>query len=218
MASGKKGAFNKIRFIWKADIIASADLSQGAKVLAACLCDSFVNRDTGRCWPKDDTLSSRIGKSPRCVQRYLNELKGAGWLQPVKQKGARRAYQICFPNGRHDVVEADSSGESKSPAVSRQPDKIGESYKNQVNNQVNNCTLASPLKYVFVYENEKLCLETWRSWIDANTVHNPDGVLDLLRKGRGYLLPSRYPAEHLDKNYLAFFDAVISSGGKCFEE
>lgn len=42
-------------------MVQTETLGRGAKLLAVCLCDTFVRRKSGRSWPKDDTIASRMG-------------------------------------------------------------------------------------------------------------------------------------------------------------
>ena len=67
----------------KKQINASRNLSRGAKHMAEFLCDTYVNKHTGECWPKTETLINDLKISERSVLRHLKELQVEGWLRKV---------------------------------------------------------------------------------------------------------------------------------------
>lgn len=71
----KSSAYNTLRFTWKKKVSACDELSRGAKHLASFLCDTYVNRHTGQCFPKNRTMAEAMGLSERTVQRHLKELE-----------------------------------------------------------------------------------------------------------------------------------------------
>ncbi len=67
-------AFGKLRFVWKRLVNEDANLSRGAKQMASCLCDTYVNKDTGRCWPKTPHWQSAC-VDKRTVQLHIKMLE-----------------------------------------------------------------------------------------------------------------------------------------------
>lgn len=62
-------------------------LSDGAKLVAVVLCDTFANSKTALCYPGVKTLAETLGKSERSIRRALAELREAGWI--VTEAGRR---------------------------------------------------------------------------------------------------------------------------------
>lgn len=100
----KPNPWNKRRFDWKRDLNRSPDLSNGAKRFGAVLCDQYVRRENGQCWPANRTLATAMALHVRSVQRYIKELMIHGWLQQVHIPRRRRGLQITWPRqAKHDT-------------------------------------------------------------------------------------------------------------------
>lgn len=205
--------YGKLRFKWKEEVFASVELGRGAKLLAVCLCDTYVNRDTGQCFPSNQTLAGRMNTCTRTVQRHLKELMEGGWLRPVISRNVRRAFQLAFPNEKVAPLENDRTVAPKLTKPSREHDKSDAPYKNQRNNQMDGHSVSQPLKY-HLYPLDAVCPE-WKNWIRTNTDQDLDDVLGWLKSGSNVCLPSKYPPTENDPTCSAFFEAVISSKGEC---
>ncbi len=209
----RTGAFNKVRFNWKKDVFASHTLSRSAKLMAAYLCDNFVNKHSGCCWPKNDTLAQNLALSKRSVQRHMGELISEGWLRHVKIKNARRALQIAFPNQAKGDTEHDVLSPSSMTKPSFKGDTTVIPYKNQVNNQGMRRVASDGFTTVLVGEREAGILKGWKDWLDEHTNYETKMVFELLRKKGAYLFPVRFPKDEEAQIYNAYFDAAIASNG-----
>lgn len=211
--SQKTGAYSKLRFDWKKEVNASEHLSRGAKHLATYLCDCFVNKDTGCCWPKNETLAKKLALSKRSIQRQIKELLAKGWLRPVKIKNVRRAFQIAFPRRDKGDIEHDILSPSSMTNLSFKDDKTVTPYKNQENNQERVRDHSSFFPTITINENEEGALNGWNNWLAEYTKHDVAKLLELLKKRDGYVFPTRFPKGDDGRTYRAFFQAVISSNG-----
>lgn len=73
----------------------SPDLSNGAVRLYLAL-DEYA-RDSGICWPRQKTLTGRLGCSVRQLQRYLLELTKAGLCIPERSTpGGANRYRLVY--------------------------------------------------------------------------------------------------------------------------
>jgi DNA-binding transcriptional ArsR family regulator len=220
-APNRSGNYANMRFAWKKALSKDPYLSGGAKLLAVLLCDTYVNKNTGLFWPKNETMAQDLSKSVRTVQRHLRELEDVGYIRMVKKPRKRRVYEICFSKDHKGDTEHDTSHDKDRlaglPPLSPEHDTNVTPYKNQVYNKHGNETShTSRLAYLKVEASEKASLEAWREWFDKNQPELANTVWNLLRNGSGYQLPCRYPEPGCDKQYLGFFDAVTRSEGKCF--
>lgn len=219
MESQNRPPFAKFRFEWKKEVNADPTVSRGAKHFATCLCDNYVNKHTGCCWPKNKTIAKKLSVQVRTVQRYYRELERKGYLCPVCQDGARRAHKICLPR-REDTNKGDSGYDIPSPSnmTCRAPegDTVVTPYKNQGNNQGKRRShMPSVLRCIRVSDNEHQALNEWRSWITENTEFDACQLLNLVRRREAYLLPGRYPQSNERANCMKFFESVIDSEGRC---
>jgi DNA-binding transcriptional ArsR family regulator len=55
-----------------------------------CALADHANNKSGLCWPKMETLASRLSRSPRTVQRHLHLLKEKGLVEFVQRKRDKR--------------------------------------------------------------------------------------------------------------------------------
>src|SRR5207248_1528149 len=73
------------------DILADTGLSSTAKAIVVAIVRNWAwVKD--HCWPSDETLARKVGKSVGHVQRCLRELERAGWIAREKTD--------AVPNGR----------------------------------------------------------------------------------------------------------------------
>lgn len=72
----------------KTDISA---LTTGARFLLMLYCDC-ANNETGITYPGTPYLMRMTGYGERQVQRYVQELRSAGFIQLVRNRGGRRMY------------------------------------------------------------------------------------------------------------------------------
>jgi hypothetical protein len=102
--------FTRRVFDWLQQIAADPGLSGLANRVAIKL-TAFFNRDSGEAWPRQETLASSLGVSPRGVRKALDSLVTCGHLQvrfedwwrqyPRKRakEAARRAYERVLRRG-----------------------------------------------------------------------------------------------------------------------
>lgn len=206
-------AFGKLRFIWKRQVNEDSNLSRGAKQMASCLCDSFVNKETGRCWPKNATLAKRLGVDKRTVQRYVKMLEQAGYLRRVKVRNVHRAHQICLPD-----LKGDSRGDSLSPRevtlLSLKGDTAVTPYKNQGKNIKDSSAVDRSISCLLISDLESGALASWKLWFENHWPGDDIELLQLLRRAGNYLLPSRFPKDEDTARYLAFFEWVTATNGE----
>ena len=112
------------RWDWKRAVRRDARLSDGAKVLAAALCDDFARHETGFCNPSIGTLAKALGKSDRSVQRALAELRKFSWCAVIYAIGRGRQSEILFQTGDGIVSVFDAE---KTPHLSdRRTERVTE--------------------------------------------------------------------------------------------
>ncbi len=87
------------RWAWKDAVCRAADLTDGAKLLAVRIVDSFAHHETAFCNPSIETMAEALGKSGRSIQRALVELQAAGWIRVDHAKGRGRTSKISFLTG-----------------------------------------------------------------------------------------------------------------------
>jgi Helix-turn-helix domain len=212
----KQGSWNSLRFKWKSHLLKTRSMSRGAKQLGVVLCDTYVDKDTGKCWPGNEELSRCLGASVRSVQRHVNELIEAGWIQKVRIPRRRRGLQLEFPSAlghyKHDKTVV-----NKMPKVSPQHDKTGAPYikKEPSKNQRRDRHSEKSWQVVPIKMNETSCLSAWRCWCDQHLDHCFDSLLKLLRNRDIYKFPSRFPREtaEMENEYKRFFGMVVQAKG-----
>jgi hypothetical protein len=203
--------WSKLRFDWKKRVNRSQNVSRGAKCLASFLCDEYVGRDSGRCWPANATIALAMGVSKRTVQRYLSELNSDGWISYVAVRNRRRTIQITMP----DHIKGDNKGDrataSNMTVSPLQRDTAVIPYKNQVNNQVKTGQPDERIPAFPISEDEGNLIEGWKGWVKEHTHHDPASVFKMLRSNGSFWLPSRYPkdGEVAKAMYVSFFNAVM---------
>ncbi len=209
----KTTAFSKLRFTWKRLVNEDTNLSRGAKQMASCLCDTYVKKETGRCWPKNATLAKRLGVDKRTVQRYIKMLEQAGYLRRVEVRNAHRAHQICLPD-----LKGDSRGDSLSPQevtlLSLKGDTAVTPYKNQGKNIENTSVVVRSMSCLLISDLETGALESWKLWFENHWPGDDVALLQLLKRAGHYMLPSRFPRDEDTARYLAFFNWVAATNGK----
>lgn len=195
------------RFEWKKAINRSHEPSRGAKQLASFLCDEFVNRNTGRCWPGNRTLAEGLGVNTRTIQRYLAELVERRWVRLVKVKGRRRTIQIQFPAADEGDNEDDNGSRANRTNLSPENDMVVVHHKNQGKKQIRPGREPLRMGSVLVQDNEATSICSWLTWIESKTSANPAEVLGRFKRKEGYDLPGRYPAENgaRDEEYARYF-------------
>lgn len=209
--------YQKLRFDWKRAVFASPEIGRSAKQLAVVLCDTYVNKETGMCWPKNATLANSLALSIRAIQRGLRALEVSGYLEQVKVPGRRRVYRICFPLQHHDS-EPDNLSGSNVTSVDAGPDTTVTPYKNQGNNQGKRSSFSgSHLTVIWVGEDETGCMSDWKLWMAAEFGDETKALFKLLRKRSKVALPCRYPREEDRLIYVRFFEMVRASDGRCLD-
>jgi DNA-binding transcriptional ArsR family regulator len=209
--------YAKVRFEWKKALNKSPELSGGAKLLATMVCDTYVNQTSGMFWPKNETMAACLGKSIRSVQRHLRELEEAGWIERVRKWRVRRAYRICFPKPDEGDSEHDTGSEYNVTNLAHEGDTVVTPYKNQLNNKTKVRPETMHHSYIQVQGSEALSLEVWRPWIREHIEIELDALFAMLKKNDAYFLPARFPDTGLERNHKAFFERVVATNGKCFE-
>ncbi|MCK0104414.1 helix-turn-helix domain-containing protein [Pseudohalocynthiibacter sp. F2068] len=193
-------------------------MSRGAKQMGVVLCDIYVDKDTGKCWPGNEELSRCLAASVRSVQRHVNELIEAGWIQNVRIPRRRRGLQLDFPLSlRH--YKHDKTVVNKMPKVSPQHDKTGAPYikKEPSKNQRRDKRVENIGSNVLVECTRRYAVDTWKRWLKFNTELDVEMVFNLLRIGDAYCLPEAHPINNLDEQnrYYDFFHSVVLSNGEC---
>lgn len=215
-----RGSWKQDRHKWKKLVSRSDVLNRAAKHFARQLCDDFANHKTACCWMSNDTLADHFGVDCRTVQRYIKLLKADGWIVDVKIKSYRRSLQLVFPKRVKGDIENDKKAAGEAKPLSSDHDKnVAASCIEPKNNLRRDPGTPKTLYshgYVNVAENEENCIESWASWVDANTELEFDALLPLLLKKGSYAFPSRFPSDDPTKvaRYIQFFDYVIASNGK----
>ncbi|WP_419741260.1 helix-turn-helix domain-containing protein [Ruegeria sp.] len=208
-----KPAFGKLRFTWKRLVTEDSDLLRCAKQMASCLCDSFVNKHTGRCWPKKATLAKRLSVSKRTVQRYIKTLEQAGYIRRVKVRNAYRAHQICLPDLKGDS-RVDRLYPREVTLLSLKGDTAATPNKNQVENIEGTNAVGRPMSSLPISDTVSCALESWKLRLGNHWTSDVFELLRLLRKARNYMLPTRFPKHEDAARYLAFFNRVNATNGK----
>ncbi|AXI53861.1 hypothetical protein SuNHUV7_02900 (plasmid) [Pseudoseohaeicola sp. NH-UV-7] len=57
----------------------------------------------------------------------------------------------------------------------------------------------------------------WRPGIREHIEIELDALFAMLKKNDAYFLPARFPDTGLERNHKAFFERVVATNGKCFE-
>lgn len=189
--------WGRARFKWKRALNASREVSGAGKRMGSYLCDTYINKETGRCWPHNATIADEMGLSKRSVQRQLSELRDKGWIFYSKDRFGSRVINLQIAKvPKHDKSGALScKGETKSNAVSV---KTVTHYNNQDNNQGSQGALSHST--VFILRDETALLDQWIKWIDDNTNYCGEEMLTLLVSENGYHLPLRHPT--LDEEFV----------------
>jgi hypothetical protein len=215
----KSNSWNKRRFDWKKDLNQSFELTRSAKQCGNVLCDQFVGRETGQCWPSNKTLAKAMRVGVRSIQRYIKELIEQGWLQEANIPRRRRTLQIAWPKQAKHDIEDDTKGDSHRSRMSSEGDSTVAPYKNQVNNQVMTGHSDSGLAAVRVHVEECSIINAWCEFLTLNCYEEPDQILSMLRVRDHYYFPCRHPKAEKQEHeiYEHFFASVLSSKGKCFE-
>lgn len=139
-ASGS--SWSQARWTWKRAACRDTVLSDGAKLLAVTLCDTFAHHETGFCNPRIDTIAEALGKSDRAVQRALAELRAAGWIDIRHGRGRGKTSQILFLSGGDPAAFA--SPEKVTPMAAREAERAPEKVTNAVQTAPEKVTAASP--------------------------------------------------------------------------
>ena len=214
MTSALSSDWNKRRFVWKSHILKCQDLPRGAKQLGVVLCDTYANRDTGQCWPSNETLAICLAVGVRSIQRYMAALFANNWVKKVPLRNKRRGLQLTFPEIIKHDIEHDRNGHYGKKNLSRKRDRSVTSYykKKPSKNQLQGRKARQDFAVILVSESEVIALAAWRSWVCSNTEFDFDLLLQQLAEGTAYCFPSRFPSEHDDKNaeYHAFFQAMVA--------
>jgi hypothetical protein len=212
----KPNPWNKRRFDWKRDLNRSPDLSNGAKRFGAVLCDQYVRRENGQCWPANKTLANAMALHVRSVQRYIKELMIHGWLQQVHIPRRRRGLQITWPRQAKDDTKHDMKGDIHQSRLSPESDSTVAPYIEPSKNQVKKATLIGVSSWHQVGETEVHSIAEWSAYLATIGHEDVDAVLKLVKVGNAYRLPCRYPKsiEKDQTGYKRFFADVLASNGK----
>ena len=213
--SNKDAPYNKLRFDWKKAVRKDTVLSRGAKLLATVLCDDYVNKRTGCCWPKNKTLALATDTTVRTVQRHLKELLEQSYLEKTKREGIRRTFRIHFPDLCKNDGEHDTLSPVRMTVPSLESDTGDVPYKNQGYNQEKGPPTCGALHHLSINKNEVASMNEWRGWAQTHIDYDQEALFNFLRRDSVFRLPSRFPHEDKAKQYLEFFDRVITSRGKC---
>lgn len=89
------------------------EISNGAFRLY-CMIESYCYGDKDSCFPSQKTLGSRLKKSARTIQRYINEL-GTAKLITIKRRGSISNIYIIASKGDNQEVSKTAEGFKKKP-------------------------------------------------------------------------------------------------------
>ena len=214
--------YKTFRFAWKRALLADPSIGNAAKSAGVLICDHFVNKSSGTFWAANETLSVKLGKSVRSVQRYIETLTEAGWLVPRKKKGVRRTLLIVIPQeqqalNEHDTERANLSVSAKKK-LTHERVKTDAPYTNQGKNQEkqgdNPPAFQRQFKFVPIDCDEDVALSEWRAWLTQHYPEQDSQIWELLEKNGRYMLPCRYPKDEDSGSYTSFFAMVLSTEGK----
>lgn len=217
------GSWKTRRYAWKKQISNALSLNRGAAVLAMYLCDNYANHKTACCWPSNKTLADNLKVDVRSIQRWLRDLRIGGWVSPVNIRGHRRAIQLTFPPVRERDIEHDMQSDSDPTVQSFKHDKNVVPYikpKKNLNNDGCVRRQESPISYHFVSWDDEHYLSAWKQWIVEHLKASPDEVLECVKAGGGYNLPSRYPGETPmeQRKNKEFFEQAVQTEGRIFKQ
>ena len=227
MSGKNEKVWRKMRFKWNAGLMGDPSLNTGSKNLAVLLGEKYANNHTGVFWPSNAELATATANCTRTTQRHLNKLVEMSWLRRVNVKGRRRGFQVWFPEGaehdtKRDKLDATLDGK-RVTRMTRKGDRDVVPYlepiyePNQEPGMKAQRTLG--LSFLIVAEDDGMSHEQWKAFILDHTNYPINELQDYLRKGAGYAFPSRFPEELEEAidSYIAFFDVVYRSKGKCLE-
>lgn len=214
MTSPHEKNWAKLRFEWKRRVNRDRRLGRGAKQLASYLCDTCVNRNTGRFWHRNETIAVAFSVNVRTVQRNLRELRERGWLTKVRVTGKRRAFEISMPGGTENPVEHDNCDLANTTCASPEHDKSVVPYSNQRLNQGGTQRNTEVLfSTVSINSAEVDVLARWEGWLAEQSRFCPKHALDCVKYENGYELPARFPREEDATKYAQYFDAMVEKHG-----
>ena len=168
----KNGEYNKLRFDWAKMVRSSQHLCSGAKTLASTLCDDYVNRNSGECWPSNETLAAKIGVKPRSVQRHIKSLVEHPFLVRGRRRGKRRILIIQLPTGprgdaKHDIVGDRPNPSARHWTASKHERDVAP-YKEPSINQGNGGQYRQARSIVYLKAGDPTGWAEWSQWIVQN--------------------------------------------------
>lgn len=211
------GQWSRARWDWKRAVRKDRSLSDGAKLLAAALCDDFAHHETGFCNPAVETLADALGKSARQVQRALAELRDEQWIAIRYAEGRGKRSDISFLSGQGEAAFSTSesvrhmasqdrkgvshlspirerSAEERVTDLARKGDRYVTPFKDKPNSNQKESARADapPAEPVLVrIERGSHHEAAWNEWLAAGrwpTLCQLDR-----RAGDGWAVPSRLP-------------------------
>jgi hypothetical protein len=99
------------RFEWLVAVLASKGLTAAAKALAARLF-LHMNSETGKCFPKQETLATGLGISREAVNSSVQTLCDHGWLSTTRTRGASH-YKFLMRSQDHTRCEETATSDVK---------------------------------------------------------------------------------------------------------
>ncbi len=225
MSKQNDRTWRAIRHIYKAAITKDPLVSSGAKMLALLLAEKYADKTSGISWPYNDTLAEDLSVHIRSIQRYINELVDSDWIRKVRIRRRRRGFQVWFPDRpgydnqrailydafvandltikthKHDKTVAPYIEPSKEPL--KEPEKPTRHQR--------------AFATVVISFDEELPRKEWKAFVEEQTNYPFFELLLFLKTNTGYVFPKRFPetSDQAIESYIAFFDAVHRSEGRC---
>ncbi|GAA0616279.1 helix-turn-helix domain-containing protein [Paenochrobactrum glaciei] len=189
--------------------------------IASFLISTRFNRYTGVAWTSFTDLAEVIGCSKKTVQRALQILEAQNWFMITRGNG--RGNGTCIELCAERITMAKPAQKKEANIVSLYPRKgnhscpVKRSDLSEKGRQIrptyqekkyqNTRVYARPVEQpqrlpdIFVPVDSDYQIGPWREWLNKHALPSLDqcGRLGKYHGRFGYLLPSRYPPETLDK-------------------
>ncbi len=84
--------------MWIEALTADANVSPMARLTGIRIASRYLNNDSGKAWPSQETLAKDMAASVRSIRRWIDELAGLGYLARVTGGGRKSTvYELAAP-------------------------------------------------------------------------------------------------------------------------
>jgi len=84
--------------MWIEALTADANVSPMARLTGIRIASRYLNNDSGKAWPSQETLAKDMAASVRSIRRWVDELAGLGYLARVTGGGRKSTvYELGVP-------------------------------------------------------------------------------------------------------------------------